>query len=136
EGDGLALVERADDGRAPWTGGAVPAAMAVRGFHGVVLRLQAAEGTEELLGLMGYERQAEDQGVLRLVRPDGNGADFVDIVLEPDGQRARLGAGSVHHVAFAVPDRAALAEVREALTAAGHQITPQIDRDYFWSLYF
>ncbi len=50
--------------------------------------------------------------------------------------RARQGAGSVHHVAFSVPSREPQAEVREALGEAGFQVTPQIDRDYFWAIYF
>jgi glyoxalase family protein len=42
----------------------------------------------------------------------------------------------VHHVAFAVENRAAQAEVRKALLDTGYQVTPQIDRDYFWAIYF
>jgi glyoxalase family protein len=42
----------------------------------------------------------------------------------------------VHHVAFAVPDRAAQLEVRKAIAATGYQVTPPIDRDYFWAIYF
>jgi glyoxalase family protein len=49
---------------------------------------------------------------------------------------ARQGAGSVHHVAFAVDDRAAQLAVREGLTSAGVPITPVIDRDYFYAIYF
>ena len=37
---------------------------------------------------------------------------------------------------FAVPDRAAQAEVRKALVDTGYQVTPPIDRDYFWAIYF
>ena len=42
----------------------------------------------------------------------------------------------VHHVAFAVDDRAAQLEVRKALLDTGYQVTPVIDRDYFWAIYF
>ena len=49
---------------------------------------------------------------------------------------ARQGAGSVHHVAFAVEDRAAQLAVRKALLDTGYQVTPVIDRDYFWAIYF
>ena len=42
----------------------------------------------------------------------------------------------MHHIAFAVPDRAAQLEVRKALVDTGYQVTPVIDRDYFWSIYF
>ena len=42
----------------------------------------------------------------------------------------------MHHIAFAVPDRAAQLEVRKRLVDTGYQVTPVIDRDYFWSIYF
>ena len=49
---------------------------------------------------------------------------------------ADQGAGSVHHIAFAVENRARQLEVREALLDTGYKVTPVIDRDYFWSIYF
>ena len=33
-------------------------------------------------------------------------------------------------------DRAAQLEVRKALADTGYQVTPVIDRDYVWSIYF
>jgi glyoxalase family protein len=39
-------------------------------------------------------------------------------------------------VAFAVPDRAAQLKVRASLSDTGYQVTPVIDRDYFWAIYF
>ncbi len=68
--------------------------------------------------------------------PDGNGADFIDVETLPNIAPARQGAGSVHHIAFAVPDRAAQLEVRKALMDTGYHVTPVIDRDYFWAIYF
>jgi glyoxalase family protein len=135
DGDELALVE-VDDPRVPWTGGGVASDAAIRGFHSVALRLRDAGATEELLRFMGYEAAERSGAVTRYLHPAGNGADVVDIETLPDARRADLGAGSVHHVAFAVPDRAAQLEVRRALLDTGYQVTPVIDRDYFWSIYF
>jgi glyoxalase family protein len=42
----------------------------------------------------------------------------------------------VHHLAFAVENRARQLEVREALLDTGYQVTPVIDRDYFYAIYF
>ena len=39
-------------------------------------------------------------------------------------------------LAFAVEDRAAQLAVRKALIDTGYQVTPVIDRDYFWAIYF
>ena len=85
---------------------------------------------------MGYEHADTHDSIKRLVRPNGNGADFVDIETLPGVAHANLGAGSVHHIAFAVDNRATQLEVRKALMDTGYQLTPVIDRDYFFSVYF
>ncbi|NMG38296.1 ring-cleaving dioxygenase [Chelativorans sp. ZYF759] len=137
DGDGFVLVETAGDKRTPWTGNGVGADVAIRGFHSVAMRLQDTAGMNYLLGLMGYEEIAKEGNVHRYrIKGEGNGADFVDIEVLPLMNPARQGAGSVHHVAFAVDDRAAQLAVREELTSAGVPITPVIDRDYFYAIYF
>lgn len=135
DGDEFALVETTDD-RASWTGGGVGGDVAIKGFHGASLRLRDGGATDELLRFMGYDVQETRDGVTRFVMPGGNGADVIDVETLPGTPRAQLGAGSVHHVAFAVQDRAAQLEVRRALLDTGYQVTPVIDRDYFWAIYF
>ena len=90
----------------------------------------------ELLSFIGYEKQATEGSLTRFVNTYGNGADFIDIDAQPGLPRAVEGAGSVHHIAFAVPDRAAQLAVRAALLDTGYRVTPVIDRDYFWAIYF
>ncbi len=136
DGDGLALVEAAGDERTPWTAGGVGNDQAIRGFHSASLRLRDAGATEELLKFMGYEQAEAHEGIKRLVRPGGNGADTIDIETLPGVPRGDLGAGSVHHIAFAVENRAAQLEVRKALLDTGYNVTPVIDRDYFFAIYF
>jgi glyoxalase family protein len=136
DGDGFALVEDKADSRAPWLKGGVPADEAIRGFHSVSLRLKDGGATEELLKFMGYEEVDKSGNVSRLAIKNGNGADVVDIESLPTAGFANLGAGSVHHVAFAVENRAKQLEVRKALIDTGYGVTPVIDRDYFWAIYF
>ncbi len=136
DGDGFALVETKDDSRPPWSKADVPADEAIRGFHSVSLRLKDGGATEELLKFMGYEDVERSGNVKRLAIAGGNGAHLIDIETIPGGERAAQGAGSVHHVAFAVEDRAKQLEVRKALMDTGYQVTPVIDRDYFWAIYF
>lgn len=136
DGEGLALVEKPGDDRAPWTGTDVPADVAIRGFHSATFRLNEAEATGELLRFMGYE-QAETEGHHTRYRLNkGNGSGIIDISAMPAGEAATEGAGSVHHIAFSVSDRQAQLAVREALTEAGYSVTPVKDRDYFWAIYF
>lgn len=136
DGDSFALVEAKGDTRAPWAKGGVPSDEAIRGFHSASLRLRDAGRTEELLKFMGYETVDQSDNVKRLAIKDGNGADIIDLETLPGAPFADLGAGSVHHIAFAVEDRAKQLEVRKALIDTGYQVTPVIDRDYFWAIYF
>lgn len=134
DGDGFALVEVDGDPRQPYAG-TVPASEGVHGFHGVTMRLRDAGATAELLKFMGYH-EAGRHGAATRFAIDGNGADYIDIETLAVAEPARQGAGSVHHVAFAVEDRAAQLRVRKALMDTGYHVTPVIDRDYFWAIYF
>ena len=136
DNDGFALVETADDQRDPWTEGGVDADHAIHGFHSAAMRLRDAGGTAELLKFMAYEKQDQWKNITRFAVPGGNGADVIDIEALPVTPMARQGAGSVHHIAFAVENRAKQLEVRKALMDTGYQVTPVIDRDYFWAIYF
>ncbi|SEK46998.1 glyoxalase family protein [Roseovarius nanhaiticus] len=136
DGDAFALVEAPGDTRAPFGDRPVPADEGIRGFRGVTMRLREADATAQLLTFMGYREIAREGALIRMALEDGNGADVIDLEALPDEGRAREGAGSVHHVAFAVENREAQAEVRRALTEAGAHVTPVIDRDYFWAIYF
>ena len=135
DGDEFALVER-DDDRTPWTGNGVSEAMGIHGFHSADMRLQDDGASAELLKFMGYEKQDTQDNVTRFAVPGGNDANTVDIEVLPTAKHASQGAGSVHHIAFAVENRARQLEVREALLDTGYQVTPVIDRDYFYAIYF
>ncbi|MEO0930317.1 MAG: ring-cleaving dioxygenase [Pseudomonadota bacterium] len=135
DGDLFALVE-SDDARTPWTRGGISDAMAIRGFHSADMRLQDGAASAELLQFMGYEKLDTEGDVTRFIVPGGNDANAIDLQILPDAQYAAQGAGSVHHIAFAVENRARQLEVREALLDTGYQVTPVIDRDYFYAIYF
>lgn len=135
DGDGFSLVAQ-DDDRAPWRS-EVPEEAAIRGFHSAEMRLapRGAGATAELLGFMGYEPDGAEGNIRRFRVPGGKAAEVIDIA-ETDAPFAEQGAGSVHHIAFSVDDRAAQRDVRKALMDTGYQVTPVIDRDYFWAIYF
>ena len=111
------------------------ARIAPRGFHSAALRVAEGEGMDELLRLMGYVALGTEGSVTRY-RVGGKRASLLDLDLRPEMPHAMAGAGSVHHIAFAVPDHAAQLQAREALIAAGYQVTPVIDRSYFHAIYF
>lgn len=135
DGDRFALIEK-DDTRRPWTGNGVSEGMAIRGFHSADMRLRDGGASAELLTFMGYEKVGTEGDVTRFMVPGGSAANVIDIETLPGAPSAEQGAGSVHHIAFAVENRARQLEVREALLDTGWQVTPVIDRDYFWAIYF
>lgn len=136
DGEALALVEVVDDARESWTGGGLAKDFAIRGFHSAVLRVRGSRATEDLLRFMGYDAIGCCRGIDRFAIAGGNGADTIDVQTLPNMPSGKLGAGSVHHIAFAVSDLAAQRTVRDALLDTGYTVTPVIDRDYFHAIYF
>jgi glyoxalase family protein len=136
DGDSFALVETGSDSRAPWMPGGIRADAAIRGFHSASLRLRDDGATVELLKFMGYEQIGAEEGVKRLAIKAGNGANYIDVETMPNIAQGRPGAGTVHHIAFSVENRERQLEVRKALMDTGYVVTPVIDRDYFWAIYF
>ena len=132
----LALAESENDTREPFEAADIPYDAAIRGFHSVSLSVQNGAGTASLLGLMGYRLAGHEGHIARFTLLDGNGANIIDINVEPDSAKSLQSAGSVHHVAFAVENQSVQLEVQKFLVEAGYQLTPVIDRDYFSAIYF
>jgi glyoxalase family protein len=133
----LELVAHAEDAGEPWSGGPVPAAHAIRGFHGVTLSEQSLEPTAHLLTeVMGYQAAGEHHSRYRFSAPEGNVGRRVDVLHTPDAGFGQIAAGTVHHVAWRVPDDAAQSAWSEALVGAGLYPTEVKDRQYFKSIYF
>jgi glyoxalase family protein len=64
------------------------------------------------------------------------GAKIVDVLCLPYTQRAVIGIGSVHHVAWRTPTDNQQMVLRHIIIKAGLNATPVIDRFYFHSVYF
>jgi glyoxalase family protein len=131
---GVAGIER----EASWSDGGIPAEFAIRGFHGVSLLIEKTEGTAAILtDVFGYARIGEDGAVSRY-RSKSNGPGSIIELRQAGGfLPARLGAGSVHHIAFRASDDAAQAAMAAKLEAEhGMRVTEQKDRNYFRSVYF
>jgi len=123
------------DPRDPWTGGAVPADRAIRGFHSVTLSLIGHEETARLLtDTLGFRTGPADSDRVRF--ETGETASVADLRSVPDALPGEIAAGTVHHVAWRTPDDASQLEWREVVAAAGYDVTPVLDRQYFHSIYF
>ncbi|MEO6916765.1 MAG: ring-cleaving dioxygenase [Chitinophagaceae bacterium] len=138
--DGLKLaliVSSTDDKRQPWTTREVESQNATKGFHNVTLTLRKPEATAEILtNVFGYRFQKQEGKTSRFITDAMETASIVDLVEAPEQAQGRNAAGTNHHVAFRVKDEKTLMEYREKIASRNLQITPKIDRDYFFSLYF
>jgi glyoxalase family protein len=138
--DGLKLeliASKTGDNRTPWESAEVKAEAATRGFHNVTLTLQNMKATADILtDIFGYKLIDQQVNRYRFATDAVESAAIIDLVEVP-GERAGMQAGgTVHHVAFRVKDDDTQMKFRELILSKGHQITPQIDRNYFHSLYF
>ncbi|MBE7171183.1 MAG: ring-cleaving dioxygenase [Williamsia sp.] len=138
--DGLQLelvVPVADDSRKAWETHEVKAAVATKGFYNVTLTVRNHTPTASILtNILGYTLLRQEGNRYRFVTDALDTASVVDIVEAPGLAPGRGAAGTNHHVAFRVKDDNILMEFREKIARAGLSITPKIDRDYFFSLYF
>jgi len=131
------IVSRTEDNRAPWTTDEIPAQYAIRGFHSITLTLRSIKPTATILTeIFGYQQSQQEGDRTRYTTDAVENAAIVDLVEAPATSAGYNGAGTNHHVAFRVKDDSVLMEFREKIVKKGLQITPKIDRDYFFSLYF
>jgi predicted esterase len=85
---------------------------------------------------MGFHAVREDGTTRRFAVGDGGPGRIVDVRAIGGFGTGASGAGTVHHVAFAVADDTAELALRERVIEAGLDPTPVIDRSYFHSVYF
>ena len=85
---------------------------------------------------LGLRVVAQNGNTTRLAAGDGLPGDIVDVVASGLTQEGLTAGGTVHHIAFRVPDQAAQEQWRVELADRGCQVTPILDRQYFTSIYF
>jgi glyoxalase family protein len=119
-----------------WKDAGVPAEHAIRGFYSITLCEQGYESTVEVLETMGFRKVSEQGNRFRYDVGKGGAGARVEILCSSEAPYGRLGAGSVHHVAWRVPSDAAQKSWRQRLVKEHLNVTPVIDRCYFHSIYF
>ncbi len=125
------------DDRKSWSTIEVGAGAATKGFHSVTLTLKSIQPTAAILTeVFGYELKEQEGNRYRYMTAAIPTAAIVDLVEAPDEARGINGGGTNHHVAFRVHDEETQMAFREKILSKGLHITPKINRDYFFSLYF
>ncbi len=138
DGIPIEIVAVAEDNRAGWTTADISAAQALRGLHTAEITVRSAAKTEALVtGVMGYQLQRRDGARARFEAAGGGGSGhYIDIIADPSARPGVGGAGTIHHIAWSVPDDETELSMQSALAAAGHLVSDVRDRNYFQSIYY
>jgi glyoxalase family protein len=127
----------------PWERSPVPAEHQIRGLGPITISVSDPAPTEAVLTRVMNMRRAREYA-----SPDGHGrvqvfemghggpAAELHVAVEPGLPVARQGAGGVHHVAFRVPDAAAVHDWAARLSELRVPSSGEVERYYFRSLYF
>ena len=109
----------------------------MRGQHSSVLTVREPSGTVRLLTEdLGMHVVSEIGNRIRVAAGDGRPGNIVDIIADPTSEDGLTAGGSVHHIAFRVPDSDTQLLWREQLIDRGYDVTAVLDRQYFTSIYF
>ncbi|QFU16781.1 ring-cleaving dioxygenase [Microvirga thermotolerans] len=137
DGTNLALVGVPDAEAASAPAGEIPQGAAISGLEGVTLLVTDAVRTGDILtDVLGLKETAREGSLVRY-RGDAELGGTVDVRDASGFLPGRLGAGSVHHVAFRAADDAAQETMVQRLAEHhGIRATGQKDRNYFRSVYF
>jgi glyoxalase family protein len=131
------LATRSGDEVQPWIEGPVPVEHSLRGIHSVSAAVESHQATATLLTeTFGYRLVQEMGKRLRFSAPGAGTGKAIDLIQRPESSPGRLGAGSVHHIAFRVADDAEQSAWRAKIVDLGYDVSPIMDRVYFRSIYF
>lgn len=130
----LELIEGDYSHEQSWAFNGIKKEDAFIGIQSATLYSREPEKTLQMLvEVLGYEKVAEDEEMIRLVvSQDLGGAIEIN---KKRRQPGKMGIGAVHHIAFKVKE-SEIDAWRQKLIQAGHLPTEIKDRKYFKALYF
>ncbi|MEA3187832.1 MAG: glyoxalase family protein [Chthoniobacter sp.] len=145
EGQRFCLIN--DDGRGdahPWEHSPVPLEHQIRGLGPITISVPDLAPTGQILtdvlGMRNVRKYrietAQETDVFVYEMGDGGPAAELHVAVEPGLPPGRLGAGSVHHVAFRVPNVEEHDAWLSRLESHGVSTSGAVERYYFRSLYF
>ncbi|MFA6058197.1 MAG: ring-cleaving dioxygenase [Taibaiella sp.] len=134
----LELIETpSTDDRKPFETEEIKANIATKGFFNTTLTLNSIKATALILtDVFGYKLIAQESNRYRYATDAIGTANVIDLVELPTEPHGIGAGGTIHHIAFRVKNDEVQMEFHKKITELGLTITPQIDRNYFHSLYF
>lgn len=118
---------------APWSTRDIPEEDAIRRLRGATILTEKPEESARFLKThFGYGETAASDTIRRLASASG---DVIDVRDATGFWTSAPGTGTIDHIAFRAPDRAAVDTAREELRRDEAGATSAHDRKYFYSLY-
>ncbi|QJE97124.1 ring-cleaving dioxygenase [Luteolibacter luteus] len=131
------IVEVGDDARSGWTAPGIPEEHALRGLHTAELTVGFASPTEGLLSIeMGFRLVKREGNRARFEAGPGGSGHYADVIEDSKVARGTGGSGTIHHIAWSVPDDETELAKQSELEKSGYHVSPVMDRDYFHSIYY
>jgi glyoxalase family protein len=120
-----------------WADGGISKDRAIKAIHSVTLALRRIEFSPQLYtDKLKFQEGGTEDLRRRFHIGDSAALSFVDTIIPATVARGRMGAGTIHHVAFRTDDDASQQEWLARLTQCGLHVSPVMDRKYFHSVYF
>lgn len=114
----------------------VPLEHAIHGFHSVTLWVADPAATGMLLANeLGFHSGMNDGSRERFIVAGGEPAQIVNVRTVRGFVRGSEGGGTVHHVAWEIPDDSDFGPITERLSGSGFDVSTTIDRKYFKAAY-
>ena len=143
EGQRLRLVAAPEPAGQPWDQSPVPAPHQIHGLGPITISVPELAPTQDVLTQVMNMAKVRDyaspdgQGQVHVFQMgEGGAAAELHVAVQPGLPAAQQGAGGVHHVAFRVPDTAALTEWTNRVRGFRVPNSGEVERFYFRSLYF
>lgn len=120
-----------------WTEGPIPEEYAVTAIHSITLS-HSDKTASDLFDKLTFASVGSEAATPRRRFSVGAGSSqgFVDVIPAPTKGRGRMGAGTIHHVAFRTDDDGSQLDWQQSLLTLGLHVSPVMDRNYFHSIYF
>ena len=137
DGLNLQLITTTGDNRPVFETGDIKSNVATKGFHSIALIERNIQPTATILtDIFGYKLLKQEGNRYRFATDSIESANIVDLIESPTEKPGLVAGGTNHHVAFRVKNEEVQQTFREKILSRGFNITPKIDRNYFYSLYF
>jgi len=109
---------------------------AIIGIDGTVVHIPNIDDTVTFLrDVLEFDLVEQDAHRARLALGTPP-ASSITLLHVPTDSSTTMGAGTVHHVAWRVPDDETQRDVAQRISSSGIGVTPVMDRQYFRSIYF